>query len=125
MIRLLCLSSDLRPKKWPDLSLSSRPFSPPKVSCRRTARLRVGDRHLPIKQIIAERAVETVLLVDHTKFGRRALSKVLDISQIQRVITDERTRKSHLASLRRVGIKVDVASLAPMEHSQHAAHADQ
>src|SRR6202035_4862932 len=77
-----------------------------------------------IKQIVAERAVETVLLVDHTKFGRRALSKVLDISQIQRVVTDEKTRKAYLASLRRVGIKVDVTILAPMEHSQHAAHAD-
>jgi DeoR/GlpR family transcriptional regulator of sugar metabolism len=78
-----------------------------------------------IKQMIAERAVETVLLVDHTKFGRRALSKVLDISQIQRVVTDGRTRKSDLASLRRAGVKVDVAILTPMEHSQHAAYADQ
>jgi DeoR/GlpR family transcriptional regulator of sugar metabolism len=77
-----------------------------------------------IKQIIAERSVETVLLVDHTKFGRRALSKVLDISQVQRVVTDERTRKSDLTSLRRAGVKVDVASLAPMKHPQHAAHAD-
>ena len=77
-----------------------------------------------IKQIIAERAVETILLVDHTKFGRRALSKVLDISQIHRVVTDERTRKSDLASLRRAGVKVEVASLTPMEHPQHAAYAD-
>jgi DeoR/GlpR family transcriptional regulator of sugar metabolism len=77
-----------------------------------------------IKQIIAERAVETVLLVDHTKFGRRALSKVLDISQIQRVVTDKRTRKSDLASLRRAGVKVDVASFAAMEHLQHAAYSD-
>jgi DeoR/GlpR family transcriptional regulator of sugar metabolism len=74
-----------------------------------------------IKQMIAERAVETVLLVDHTKFGRRALSKVLDISQIQRVVTDGKTRKSDLASLRRAGVKVDVAILTSMEHSQHAA----
>jgi DeoR/GlpR family transcriptional regulator of sugar metabolism len=77
-----------------------------------------------IKQIIVERALETILLVDHTKFGRRALSKVLDISQIHRVVTDERTRKSDLASLRRVGVKVDVASLAPVEHPQHAAYTD-
>jgi DeoR/GlpR family transcriptional regulator of sugar metabolism len=77
-----------------------------------------------IKQIIAERAVETILLIDHTKFGRRALSKVLDISQIHRVVTDERTRKSDLASLRRAGVKVEVASLRPMEHPQHAAYAD-
>jgi DeoR family transcriptional regulator, aga operon transcriptional repressor len=69
-----------------------------------------------IKQIIAERAVETVLLVDHTKFGRRALSKVLDISQIHRVVTDERTPKRDLAALRRTGVKVEVANLAPAKH---------
>jgi DeoR family transcriptional regulator of aga operon len=78
-----------------------------------------------IKQIIAERAVETVLLVDHTKFGRRALSKVLDISQIHRVVTDERTRKRDLASLRRIGVKVEVANLAPAKHPQHAAYTHQ
>jgi DeoR/GlpR family transcriptional regulator of sugar metabolism len=53
-----------------------------------------------------------------------AMSKVLDISQIHRVVTDERTRKSDLASLRRAGVKVEVASLTPMEHPQHAAYAD-
>jgi DeoR/GlpR family transcriptional regulator of sugar metabolism len=78
-----------------------------------------------IKQIIAERAVETVLLVDHTKFGCRALSKVLDISQIHRVVTDERTRKRDLASLRRIGVKVEVANLAPAKHPQHAAYTHQ
>jgi DeoR/GlpR family transcriptional regulator of sugar metabolism len=73
-----------------------------------------------VKQIMAERAAETVLLVDHTKFGVRALSKVLDISQIQQVVTDEGTRKSDIATLRRAGIKVSVAALAKPE-SQHAA----
>ncbi len=76
-----------------------------------------------IKQIVAERAVETVLLVDHTKFGHRALSKVLDISQIQQVVTDERTSKSDLASLRRAGISVSVAALAKVE-SRYAAQAN-
>jgi DeoR/GlpR family transcriptional regulator of sugar metabolism len=74
-----------------------------------------------IKQIMAERAVETVLLVDHTKFGHRALSKVLDISQIQQVVTDEGTPKSDLASLGRAGINVKVAALAEVESPQHAA----
>jgi DeoR/GlpR family transcriptional regulator of sugar metabolism len=61
-----------------------------------------------IKQIVAERAVETVLLVDHTKFGRRALSKVLDISQIHHVVTDEKA--ADLVVLRRAGIKVHVGT---------------
>jgi DeoR/GlpR family transcriptional regulator of sugar metabolism len=76
-----------------------------------------------IKQNVVERAVETVLLVDHTKFGHRALSKVLDISQIQQVVTDEGTAESDLASLRRAGIRVNVATLAKVESPQHAAQA--
>jgi DeoR/GlpR family transcriptional regulator of sugar metabolism len=78
-----------------------------------------------LKQIVVGRAVETVLLVDHTKFGHRALSKVLDISQIQQVVTDERTLKSDLISLRQAGVKVSVASPAKMESPQDAAHANQ
>jgi DeoR/GlpR family transcriptional regulator of sugar metabolism len=77
-----------------------------------------------IKQIIAERAVETILLVDHTKFGHRALSKVLDISQIQHVVTDEVTSKSDLKSLGRAGVNVKVATLAKAESNLYAAPAD-
>lgn len=77
-----------------------------------------------IKQIIVERAVETILLVDHTKFGHRALSKVLDISQIQHVVTDEMTPKSDLKSLGRAGINVDVAILGNAESLLYAAPSD-
>jgi DeoR/GlpR family transcriptional regulator of sugar metabolism len=77
-----------------------------------------------IKQIIAERAVETILLVDHTKFGRRALSKVLDISQIQHVITDEVTPKADLRSLGRRGINVSVAAVAKTDFLQDGIQAN-
>jgi DeoR/GlpR family transcriptional regulator of sugar metabolism len=78
-----------------------------------------------IKQIVAERAVKTVLLVDHTKFGHRALRKVLDISQIQQVVTDERTSEADLTSLQRAGIDVNIATLPKVESRLHAALADQ
>lgn len=78
-----------------------------------------------IKQIIAERAVETILLVDHTKFGHRALSKVLDISQIQHVVTDEVTAKSDLRSLGRAGINVNVATLAKAHFLQDGTQTNQ
>ena len=68
-----------------------------------------------VKQVMAGRAAETVLLVDHTKFGVRALSKVLDISQIQQVVTDEGTGESDLTVLRRAGIKVHLAVLISPE----------
>ena len=70
-----------------------------------------------IKQLVAERAVETVLLVDHTKFGRRALSKVLDISQIHHVVTGENA--TDLVVLSRFGIKVHVGTI----ENVHAAAA--
>ena len=41
-----------------------------------------------VKQVMAAQSRKVVLLVDHSKFGQRALCKVLNISQIHTVITD-------------------------------------
>jgi DeoR/GlpR family transcriptional regulator of sugar metabolism len=68
-----------------------------------------------VKQIMAGRAAQTVLLVDHTKFGVRALSKVLDVSQIHHVVTDEWVQKSDLAALRRAGITAHIAAVTNLE----------
>jgi DeoR family transcriptional regulator, aga operon transcriptional repressor len=64
---------------------------------------------LRIKQILARQAVETALLVDHTKFGRRSLSKVLDISQIGHVVTDDRTPIDDICLLKRANVRVHQA----------------
>jgi DeoR/GlpR family transcriptional regulator of sugar metabolism len=77
-----------------------------------------------IKQIIAERSVESILLVDHTKFGHRALSKVLDISEIQQVVTDEGAVELDLTPLRRTGVRINIAGQAKVEVPQDAAHAN-
>jgi DeoR family transcriptional regulator of aga operon len=63
-----------------------------------------------VKQAAAKQASEIALLVDHTKFGRRALSKVLDSSQISHVVTDSPTAQEHIEALRRATIKVSVAA---------------
>lgn len=68
-----------------------------------------------VKQVMAARAAQTVLLVDHTKFGIRALSKVLDVSQIHHVVTDERVRQSDLEAVRRAGITTHVAAVTNLE----------
>jgi DeoR/GlpR family transcriptional regulator of sugar metabolism len=78
-----------------------------------------------VKQIIAGRAAETILLADHTKFGQRALSKVLDISQIQQIVTDEGTPEAELAILRQAGINVSVANLASVDYQQDASNTNQ
>jgi DeoR family transcriptional regulator, aga operon transcriptional repressor len=62
-----------------------------------------------VKQALAGQVSEVVLLVDHTKFGRRALSKVLDLSEINHVVTDVQVGKEHVKTLRDAGIKVSLA----------------
>lgn len=62
-----------------------------------------------IKQIVARQAGKVVLLIDHSKFNQRALSKVLDVSQIHTVVTDDAAPAKDLAALRRGGRQVRVA----------------
>ncbi len=66
-----------------------------------------------VKQIVAPRAKQVVLLVDHTKFGLRALRKVLDITAIHCVVTDQKTSRDDLKALERRGISVLVAGPQP------------
>jgi len=75
-----------------------------------------------VKQIIARQAVKVILLVDHSKFDQRALSKVLDITQIHTVVTDDRTPAPALEVLRRHGREVHVAPISSLSASD-AAHA--
>jgi DeoR/GlpR family transcriptional regulator of sugar metabolism len=63
-----------------------------------------------IKQIIARQATKVVLLVDHSKFGQRALSKVLDVTQLHAVITDERAPAEDVRELRARGVEVLLAA---------------
>ncbi len=62
-----------------------------------------------IKQIVAEQAARVVLLVDHSKFGQRALCKVLEIGQIDEVITDTGASAADIAILDKHGLAVRVA----------------
>lgn len=65
-----------------------------------------------IKQIVAEQCARLVLLADHTKMGQRALSKVLDISQIHTVVTDDLVRPEDMETLRSSVPEVVVATRA-------------
>lgn len=74
-----------------------------------------------IKQIIAPQAARVVLLVDHSKFGQRALCKVLDIGQIHELITDEATPSEAVRHLSQRGILVRTPVEAPpsLETTRH------
>ena len=77
-----------------------------------------------IKQIIAEQAARVVLLVDHSKFGQRALCKVLDIGQIHEVITDAGATADRLGAAgtaRRGRPRRDRRDHAALEAANHAS----
>jgi DeoR/GlpR family transcriptional regulator of sugar metabolism len=59
-----------------------------------------------VKQVLARRAKKVVLLVDHSKFGRRALVRVLDLDEIHCVVTDRMTSAEHIDGLTAAGIEV-------------------
>ena len=66
--------------------------------------------NLRIKQLIVSQAAESVLLVDHTKFGCRALCKAVDISDIGIVVTDDTTTQADLDLLYKQGKEVRIPS---------------
>ncbi|MHB8972469.1 MAG: DeoR/GlpR family DNA-binding transcription regulator [Pirellulaceae bacterium] len=73
-----------------------------------------------IKQIVAEQAARVVLLVDHSKFGQRALCKVLDTTQLHEVITDAGTVAADVELLQQRGL---VVRIAPGDGAAVPAHA--
>jgi DeoR/GlpR family transcriptional regulator of sugar metabolism len=76
-----------------------------------------------IKQIIAEQAARVVLLVDHSKFGERALCKALDIKQIHEIITDKDATPDHLTTLEQYGVavRIPLGELQSQEVSPNAS----
>jgi DeoR/GlpR family transcriptional regulator of sugar metabolism len=70
------------------------------------------ESSLPVirmKRVAAERAARRVLLIDHTKFGRRALTRALEADQVDTVVTDDRADPKALRRLERDGKMVLVA----------------
>jgi len=64
-----------------------------------------------VKQVVARRCSELVLLADHSKFGLRALCKVLDSGQIHTVVTDSGVAAADLRQLELAGKQIQVAEI--------------
>ena len=64
---------------------------------------------LHIKQIVARHSRRVLLLVDHTKFGQRALRRVLETSQIHDVVTDAAAPTAALSRLKKQGLRIWIA----------------
>ncbi len=65
-----------------------------------------------VKQAMLRSAEVKVLLVDHTKFNRRALFKFADLRDFDHVIVDRETPRELLAQLRDAGVSLTVAGEA-------------
>lgn len=67
----------------------------------------VGNVH--IKQVFAEQSAKTILLVDHTKIGMRALTKAIDIKRIDAIVTNRPLSAKDSGALKRQSKDVLIA----------------
>ena len=61
-----------------------------------------------VKRQLVSMARRNIVLADHTKFGREALFRSCDLSQIHTLITDEAAPAKELEALRKLGTEVIV-----------------
>ncbi len=66
---------------------------------------------LRIKQVVAARCANLVLLVDYSKFGQRSLCKVLDLAQINTIVTDSKAPAEAITLMQQAEREVLVAEL--------------
>lgn len=65
-----------------------------------------------VKRALLGAAQRRILLVDHTKFRKRALYQVAPLSEFDLVITDDRISREELEVLRECDVKVQLAPLS-------------
>ncbi|MEA5651724.1 MAG: DeoR/GlpR family DNA-binding transcription regulator [Cutibacterium granulosum] len=67
-----------------------------------------------VKRAMIDSAETSVLLLDHTKFDRRALFKFAELREFDHVVVDERTPSTTLQQLAEWGVSVTIAPLPEM-----------
>jgi len=65
------------------------------------------------KRAMFDAAARRILLVDHTKFGRRALHRLLPLDAFDLVIVDDGAPAALVDDLRTRGVEVEVAAVDP------------
>jgi DeoR/GlpR family transcriptional regulator of sugar metabolism len=72
-----------------------------------------SDSHLlevELKRLIVERAQEVIVVVDGSKFGRKALASYASLEQVSRIITDDSVPEKLLSDFHKNGADILVAS---------------
>lgn len=64
-----------------------------------------------IKQSVAKQSLKLFLLIDSSKFGKRALSKVLDSDQVNMIITDSNIKDDYIKQMNDSGNNYKIASV--------------
>lgn len=68
-----------------------------------------------LKRLYLQKAAKTIAVIDHTKFGRKAIFHTCDFSAVDLLITDDRAPLPMLRKIREKGVEVVVVSEgAPM-----------
>jgi DeoR/GlpR family transcriptional regulator of sugar metabolism len=67
-----------------------------------------------IRRLMIKQADQRIFLVDHSKFGVKALSVISGFDIIDEVITNQRTPREALEKLREMDVKVTVADAEPV-----------
>ena len=62
-----------------------------------------------LNTLMMKAAHEVTIVADASKFGRRSLSVIGDLSMVKRVITDDRVSPEYVDGLRRLGVEVVLA----------------
>ena len=65
------------------------------------------------RRVLIARADRTVAPVDHTKFARRALHRLVDLAELDRVVVDPDTSQQVVRDLTRRSVTVEVADTVP------------
>ena len=64
---------------------------------------------IDIQRAMLHAAKKAIFCLDHTKFGRRSLSRLCDLSAIDSIVTDDGVSSSLLEQLQNAGLKVVIA----------------
>lgn len=79
---------------------------------------------ISVKRAMLHAAERKVLLVDHSKFAKRALHRFARIDDFDAVVVDSGIGPDDLTSVRDLGVEVIVAKALPAERARHADVAD-
>ena len=59
------------------------------------------------KKLMLHSATRSVIAVDHTKFGRVALARICDLSEVSMILTDKGVESEVLSRLKKLSVKVE------------------